>query len=116
WHCVDDGESQQYNKIVDADTVTVAWKSSEAMKRKYWLCACVIQVGHNRERLPGEGSCICLHVWRSATDGTVGCTAMPQGDIEILLADLDPKDHPTLVQLTADEYTALATAWALPAR
>ena len=116
WHCVDDASSQSYNKIVDADTVTVDWKSSEDMKRKDWLYTWVIQVGHNPERLPGEGSCIFLHVWRSATDGTVGCTAMPQTDIETLLSDLDPKDHPTLVQLTADEYKALATTWELPAR
>jgi len=116
WHCVDDANSQSYNKIVDADTVTVDWKSSEDMKRKDWLYTWVIQVGHNPERLPGEGSCIFLHVWRSATDGTVGCTAMPQTDIETLLSDLDPKDHPTLVQLTADDYQALATTWELPAR
>lgn len=116
WHCVDDGNSQSYNKIVDADTVTVDWKSSEDMKRKDWLYTWVVQVGHNPERLPGEGSCIFLHVWRSAKDGTVGCTAMPQDDIEALLADLDPKDHPVLVQLIADDYAALATPWALPAR
>jgi D-alanyl-D-alanine dipeptidase len=116
WHCVDDGNSQSYNKIVDADTVTVDWKSSEDMKRKDWLYTWVVQVGHNPQRLPGEGSCIFLHVWRSAKDGTVGCTAMPQDDIEKLLGELDPKDHPVLVQLTAPMYAALATAWALPAR
>lgn len=116
WHCVDDGDSQSYNRIVDADTVTVDWKSAEDMKRKDWLYTWVVQVGHNPQRLPGEGSCIFLHVWRSAKDGTVGCTAMPQDDIEKLLTELDPKDHPVLVQLTAPMYAALATAWALPAR
>jgi D-alanyl-D-alanine dipeptidase len=116
WKCVDDADSQRYNQIVDADQVAKDWKSAEEMKRRDALYTWVITVGHNPERMPGEGSCIFLHVWRTAAEGTVGCTAMDKADIEALLAELDPADRPVLVQLPAPLYDELTGAWQLPAR
>jgi L,D-peptidoglycan transpeptidase YkuD (ErfK/YbiS/YcfS/YnhG family) len=114
WRCVDDPDSKSYNRIVDTDQVAKDWKSAEDMRRKDALYTWVIDVGHNPAKLPGEGSCIFLHVWRGSTDATVGCTAMAQPDIEALLADLDPAKHPVLVQLPAVVHAAFADAWQLP--
>jgi L,D-peptidoglycan transpeptidase YkuD (ErfK/YbiS/YcfS/YnhG family) len=116
WRCVDDPASASYNRIVDEDAVAVDWTSAETMRRDDALYTWVIDVGHNRARHPGDGSCIFLHVWRGPTDPTAGCTAMPRSDIEALLAELDPAHYPTLVQLTAGTYDVLAPAWQLPAR
>ena len=84
------------------------------MKRKDALYTWVVDVGHKPARLPGEGSCIFLHVWRDARSGTVGCTAMARPDIEALLATLAPDKHPVLVQLPAAAYATFAEAWQLP--
>jgi len=116
WHCVDDPASRSYNTIVDADRVAPDWSSAEDMRRKDVLYTWVIEVGHNADRHPGDGSCIFLHVWRAPGSATVGCTAMAQPDLEALLSDLDPAQRPILVQLTADAYDGLAAAWQLPAR
>jgi D-alanyl-D-alanine dipeptidase len=116
WRCVDDADSKLYNQIVDADQVAKDWKSAEDMKRKDALYTWVITVDHNPERLPGEGSCIFLHLWRTASEGTVGCTAMAKADMETLLGELDPKDRPVLVQLPAPLYEELSGAWGLPPR
>jgi zinc D-Ala-D-Ala dipeptidase len=116
WKCVDDGASASYNRIVDADAVETDWKSAEEMRRKDALYTWVIDVAHNPARTAGDGSCIFLHVWRRAGEGTVGCTAMTQPDLEALLADLDAAQRPVLVQLVAADYDALAAAWQLPTR
>lgn len=112
WQCVDDPGSQHYDQILDRTTVAPDWKSAEEMRRKDELYAWVVDVAHNPARAPGAGSCIFLHVWRSADAGTAGCTAMDRRHLEQLLATLDPSA--VFVLLPRAEYAALAPAWALP--
>ena len=49
---------------------------------------------------PGGGSCVFLHIWHSNDQGTIGCTATSEIDLETLLTWLDPARKPLLVQAT----------------
>jgi D-alanyl-D-alanine dipeptidase len=118
--CVDDAASKFYNRVADRSAVTPDWKSSEHM-RNVDLYRWGIVVGHNggddsKPAVPGGGSCIFLHIWRGAGQGTVGCTAMPQTELESLLAWLDPARKPLLVQMPESVYERLAKEWKLPAQ
>jgi D-alanyl-D-alanine dipeptidase len=112
--CVDDPRSSHYNQIVDDPAVRIDWSSAEDLRRSDVQYDWVVDVRHNPGATPGAGSCIFLHVWRNAKGITVGCTAMAAGDLERLIARLDPAAHPRYVLLPAAEYAALADAWGLP--
>ena len=120
--CVDDTSSKFYNRVVNRDAAVPDWNSSEHMLRSDELYRWGIVVGHNgivAERdasapAPGGGSCIFLHIWRGPGQPTVGCTAMPQGQLESLLTWLDPARNPLLVQLPAPQYERLRKRWKLP--
>lgn len=118
WQCVDDAESPHYTQIVDRAHLpagaTVDWKSAEAMRRRDALYTWVVDIAHNPAAHPGDGSCIFLHVWRTATAATVGCTAMPERKLATLIAGLDPSA--VYVLLPRTEYDALARSWGLPPR
>lgn len=113
--CVDDVASVVYNRLVDASTPK-DWSSAEALKRPDALYRWLVVVGHNVDPTPspGAGSCIFLHVWRSAGRGTAGCTAMAEADLVGLLGWLDPAAKPLLVQLPAEEYSMRQSSWGLP--
>jgi L,D-peptidoglycan transpeptidase YkuD (ErfK/YbiS/YcfS/YnhG family) len=120
--CVDDVASKRYNRIVERSAVPVDWKSSEQMRSAGEAYRWGIVVDHNStvptngsaSPIPGRGSCIFLHIWKGTGEGTVGCTAMPQTELEILIKWLDPKRKPVLAQLPQQKYLALATRWKLP--
>jgi D-alanyl-D-alanine dipeptidase len=120
--CVDDVGSKYYNRVVDRSATAPDWNSSEHM-RNVDLYRWGIVVGHNgmvtevnaRPPTPGGGSCVFLHIWRGPGQGTAGCTAMSQIELETLLTWLDPMDKPLLVQLPALEYERLIHRWKLPA-
>jgi len=65
--------------------------------------------------VPGNGSCIFLHIWRGPGQGTAGCTAMPE---EILLDTIhwlnSKAPNAVLVQLPDSEYQRLKAKWSLP--
>ena len=115
--CVDDVKSAHYNRIVDKYQVgNYDWKSSEKMleiKPQYDLG---IFVEHNFEKEKGAGSCIFLHIWKDATSGTAGCTAMERKNLETVAAWLDPQKNPVLIQLTKDDYKKFQNRWKLPKR
>lgn len=112
--CVDDTASAQYNRVVDrADVKTVDWNSSERMREVKGYAWGVV-VAHNERAVPGQGSCIFLHIWAGPEKGTAGCTAMEQTNLEALLGWLDSRKRPLLVQLPESEYTRLRTLWRLP--
>lgn len=120
------------------------WKSTEKMRRSDELYRWGLVVGHNRPHplgvatltaetidpkpfklpldgpvptdtpIPGAGSAIFMHLWRSADSGTAGCTAMTREDFERLLAWLDPAAEPILVQFTRDAYKEWRDSWKLP--
>ncbi len=113
--CVDDVASIHYNRIIDCSAVTLDWKSSEHMRSAGESYRWGIVVNHNAHPpAPGGGSCIFLHIWKGSGQGTAGCTAMPQSELEGLLTWLDPKRNPLLVQLPKQEYKSLRHLWKLP--
>lgn len=106
--CVDDPASKFYNRIVDRTSVSPDWHSSEQMRRTDELYRWGVVVDHNADPpKAGSGSCIFLHIWRGPGQGTVGCTAMPQEQLESLLGWLDPARKPLLVQMPQSEYQRL---------
>lgn len=102
--CVDDPESTFYNLILDPDTLPTSgeWGSAEAMRRDLAhgddLYRFGVIVQYNPLRLPGAGSCIFLHLWRSPESPTAGCTAMAEADLLETLRWLDPEADPLLIQ------------------
>ena len=113
--CVDDTASKFYNQVVDRNSVTADWSSSEHMLRQDELYRWGILVDHNANpAVAGTGSCIFMHIWRGPGQPTVGCTAMPQANLESLISWLDPAREPLLVQLPAAQYQKLRKRWGLP--
>jgi D-alanyl-D-alanine dipeptidase len=110
--CVDDVDARQYNTIVEEPAAGAPWKSAEKMRRDDDLYRFTIFVRHNDARVPGNGSCIFLHVWRNAHSPTVGCTAMALEDLRALLLWVDRKTM--LVQLPRDQYDKRQREWDLP--
>lgn len=114
--CVDDSGSRFYNRRVDRDTIAQPdWTSHEEMRRGDELYRWGVWVDHNSgpPRTMG-GSCIFLHVWAGPGVATSGCTAMAEDDLRQVLAWLDPRAEPVLVQLPAAAYAGVRGAWALP--
>jgi D-alanyl-D-alanine dipeptidase len=120
--CVDDPGSKHYNRIVDRSVIAPDWNSSEHMRDAGESYRWGIVVDHNgivtganaNPPEPGGGSCVFLHIWHSDSQGTVGCTAMSQTDLETLLIWLDPARKPLLVQLPEPTYERLINRWKLP--
>ena len=113
--CVDDSASTHYNTVVDRGAVRrVDWTSAERMQSIDLYRLGVIVEYNARPVRRGRGSCIFLHIWRSAGSPTSGCTAMPADDLESIIRWLDPARRPTLVQLPAAEYVRLRRSWSLP--
>jgi D-alanyl-D-alanine dipeptidase len=120
--CVDDVGSKYYNRVVERSVVAPDWNSSEHMRSAGESYRWGIVVNHNgtvtnanaHPPVPGGGSCIFLHIWKSSEQGTLGCTAMSQIKLETLITWLDPKREPLLVQLPAQEYGRLIERWKLP--
>lgn len=129
--CVDDAGSKYYNRVVERSSVErtgVApdWNSSEHMRSVGEAYRWGIVVGHNGGAaqgtagpsvpgaVAGKGSCVFLHIWGGPSQGTAGCTAMPQDALEALLVRLDPARKPLLVQMPAAEYARLSHLWGLP--
>jgi L,D-peptidoglycan transpeptidase YkuD (ErfK/YbiS/YcfS/YnhG family) len=102
--CVDDPASAFYNLVFDPDTLPGErdWASAEAMRRDLAhgddLYRFGVVVQYNSLRVPGAGSCIFLHLWRSPESPTAGCTAMAEADLLEILRWLDPDAAPLLVQ------------------
>jgi D-alanyl-D-alanine dipeptidase len=115
--CPDDPAASAYNTLTVAPSSgSLPWNSAEDMRRKDEAYRIGVFVDHNAgaQRMPGGGSCIFLHVWSGPDHPTVGCTAMPLARMEIIARWLDPKEHPTLVQLPDQTYGRLRAQWGLP--
>lgn len=114
--CVDDTRSSFYNRIVNRMQVgNFDWTSSEKMLAVGEQYDLGIFVGYNSYPVEkGRGSCIFLHIWKSPTDGTAGCTAMERRMLESLIAWSIPAKNPYLVQFPADVYEKNRKKWNLP--
>ncbi len=94
---VDDPASRHYNRIVDDREVERDWTSHEAMSHQR-LYEWGAFIAHNPECLPGQGSCLFLHLARSEGQPTAGCTAINAQDLQTVLRWLDADKQPLLVQ------------------
>lgn len=113
--CVDDVNSHYYNSIIDLKKINWPdWKSSEKMKGVGDRYQFGIVVDHNSKRIPGDGSCVFMHIWLNADTGTSGCIAMAPDSMSSLFVWLDPVAKPMLVQLTESDYRHLRKLWQLP--
>jgi L,D-peptidoglycan transpeptidase YkuD (ErfK/YbiS/YcfS/YnhG family) len=120
--CVDVDGSPYYNQIVDTKKVgeKAVEGASEPMRRDLHLDGDQLYkigfvIEHNANGKAGGGSCIFAHLWRSPTDATAGCTAMPEPVMRQLLAWMKPEEQPVFVLLPQSEYARLQSAWHLPA-
>ena len=114
--CVDDVNSTHYNKIVNRMQVGIFdWKSSEKMAEITPEYDLGIFVAYNSYPLvKGRGSCIFLHIWETPSDATSGCTAMSRENLERVVAWLDPKKNPYLIQMPEAAYKHYEKTWKLP--
>lgn len=114
--CVDDVKSHHYNKIVNSSQVGIFdWKSSEKMFEITPEYDLGVFVAYNSyPAVKGRGSCIFLHIWKSSDTPTSGCTAMSRDDLERVVAWLDPKKNPYLVQMPESTYKRYEKKWKLP--
>jgi uncharacterized protein YijF (DUF1287 family) len=111
--CVDDPTSASYNQIL-AEPPRASWRSAERMRRDDDGYELALVVRHNLDPvIPGDGSCIFVHVWKNASTPVTGCTALDKDNLETLVSWLKPNAS-VMVSLPASEYTALARAWGLP--
>lgn len=114
--CVDDTKSSFYNKIVNRMQVgNFDWKSSEKMLAVGPQYDLGVFVAYNSyPAIRGNGSCIFLHIWKDASTGTSGCTAMERENLERIVKWLDPAKNPYLVQMTEAEYLSQRQSLELP--
>jgi len=115
--CVDDPASRWYNQVLLRRSATPGpdWHSSEIMRLSSDLYRWGVVVNHNTgPAQPGDGSCIFMHIWSQEGAGTVGCTAMAERNLKVVMQWLDPRRKPVLVQLTQYQYGRLRGSWGLP--
>jgi hypothetical protein len=116
WEAIDDPSSIYYNQLLDVTKIEQKdWTSSEAMQREDNLYHAGLIIHHNADPvIPGQGSCIFMHVWRSCDLGTHGCTALSLPNLKAVLAWLDPKKFPLMIQLPREEFLKKKREWQLP--
>jgi D-alanyl-D-alanine dipeptidase len=124
--CVDDPQSRHYNRILDRPqaggpvasgptATSLDWTSSEKMRDAGEAYRWGLVVEQNdAPPEPGRGSCVFLHVWSGAGEGTEGCTAMPEDALTRLLGQLVARRHPMLVEMPAAQYRMVAARLGLP--
>jgi L,D-peptidoglycan transpeptidase YkuD (ErfK/YbiS/YcfS/YnhG family) len=114
--CVDDTNSTHYNQVLDRKSVSQPdWHSSEHMRMTNGQYRLGLVIEHDTSPpVPGDGSCVFIHIWLGPGIGTSGCTAMSDGNIEALLGWIDASANPVLVQLPEAEYARLQKPWHLP--
>ena len=119
--CIDVNASPYYNRIVSTDDVGIdaVKASTEPMRRDIHLQGDPVYrkgfiILHNTGNSPGRGSCIFAHLWRAPGSPTAGCTAMPEPDMDALLAWLDAGQRPVFALLPEAEFNRLREAWQLP--
>jgi D-alanyl-D-alanine dipeptidase len=113
--CVDDTASAHYTNVLDRAAVPrVDWSSSERMRAigVYRLGAVIAY--NESPPTKGRGSCVFFHIWSGPSSHTAGCTAMDATELERLVAWLDPKARPVVLQVPADVYERLRGRWGLP--
>ena len=113
--CVDDTASVHYNTVVDRGAVPrVDWNSAEHM-RQIGVYRLGVVINYNASPpVKGRGSCIFFHIWSGPRSTTAGCTAMAEPQLRDLVAWLDPRARPVVVQMPASAYERANVGWGLP--
>ena len=115
---VEDPNSPHYNQHLVLDRApSSAWEKKQQMKQTDPAHALKLYIGHNShpETVPGDGSSIFFHIWRSGGEKpTAGCTTMNETKLRQLIADIDPSRNPIYVLLPEAEYAKLRKTWKLP--
>lgn len=117
--CVDDVNSEYYNKIISRNKVEKAehvdWQSSEKMSLAGVYYELGVVVDYNSDPIKKRaGSCIFLHNWSNPNETSAGCTCMAPIKMRELVYWLDEARNPVLVQLTNQLYSDLIKLWGLP--
>lgn len=95
---VDDSSSPDYNRWVRKDHTHA--QSFENMKRDDDLYKYGIVIEYNTDPVvPGHGSAIFMHLWKTPDSLTAGCIAVSEEDMLKLLAWLDPTAGPVIIIL-----------------
>ena len=108
--CVDDPQSRFYNRLVEPAQVPERerdWSRTETVRAANPMFRWLVEVKHNWEQRPGDGSCIWLHIWKAPGAPTSGCTAMDANALERLVHWLDARKRPLLVQMPRAELRRL---------
>ncbi len=113
--CVDDVHSAHYNTLVDNNPAKSDWNSFEHMHLKKDYYKWGLFINHNSPTVvPGDGSCVFMHIWGSDHEGTAGCTAMTEANLLKILHWINAADSPLLVQLPKEEYAKIRKEYGLP--
>jgi L,D-peptidoglycan transpeptidase YkuD (ErfK/YbiS/YcfS/YnhG family) len=119
--CVDVNDSPYYNQLINTKVLgaAAASGSTEPMRRDIHLSGDMAYkkgfvIKHNANNVSRAGSCIFAHLWKAPGKATAGCTAMPEAEMDALLAWLDQRKNPVMVLLPEPQYKALRKAWHLP--
>ncbi len=114
--CVDDANSANYNKLVDKDTARHDYNSFEYMHLKKDYYKWGLFINHNSEKvIPGNGSCVFMHIWENDHTGTTGCTAMAENNMVRILRWINANGKPLLVQMPLSVYRQVQQQFGLPA-
>lgn len=114
--CVDDANSANYNKLVDKDTARHDYNSFEYMHLKKDNYKWGLFINHNSDKvIPGDGSCVFMHIWENDHTGTTGCTAMAESNMVRILRWINANDKPLLVQMPLSVYRQIKRRFGLPA-
>ena len=99
---VDDPESEHYNEWIRLkEGEAKSWESAERLS----MYELGVVVEHNIEStVNGAGSAIFLHTFGGEEAATLGCTAMGEGELQDVVAWLEPGAEPVLVQVVAVEW------------
>jgi L,D-peptidoglycan transpeptidase YkuD (ErfK/YbiS/YcfS/YnhG family) len=102
--------------ILESEPST-AWEKKQQMKQTDPAHALKLFIAHNAppKVVPGEGSSIFFHIWRSGgSKPTAGCTTMDEMKLRELIAKIDPSRRPLYVLLPKAEYDQHRGPWKLP--
>jgi L,D-peptidoglycan transpeptidase YkuD (ErfK/YbiS/YcfS/YnhG family) len=96
---IDDPASKYYNCIVNSKIFPDKdWSSAEQMYRTDGLYKWGFVIDYNFENaIPGRGSCIFIHLWRGAGQGTEGCIAISEENMLELIKFLDLNLNPVIM-------------------
>lgn len=83
---VDDPDSQYYNQFVSTYDVVPDWDSAEHLIAPTVDYAYCLEIGYNKECIPGAGSAMFLHCVNGGP--TYGCVAIPRESMIFILQNI----------------------------